>query len=190
MPEQDDGNWIEGLAGKPPAAGAERATVAEAQAVRKAMLAARAADEGGADLDVEPGLQRLLFRLRQEKLAGAGSAPKRLYAGLALAASLVLVVGIVTLQREPPTGEDGVVFRGGPGAQMLISPDPGNLAQAMNADLDTLELEPIVTRFGANATVEAKWPLEQDARHTAFLKRFGLAPPKGDRLKVEIRPGK
>ena len=113
----------------------------------------------------------------------------RLYAALGAAASVVLVVGLTTLQRAP-TGEDSAVFRAGAGAQVLTSPDPVNLAQAMSADLDALALEPFVVRSATNATVEANWPLDPEPRHRAFLERFRLDPPKGDRLKVEIRLGR
>lgn len=185
MSEQHDQTWLDALAGKP-VTGGDPATVQEAIAVRQALLA-RAAQE----FDAESGQQRLLFRLRQEKLIGEGQARRswRLYAGVAVAASLALVIGIMTLQ-EPPTSTqtDGFVTRGGPGApQVLTSADPAKLASELSADLDNIGLKPSITEFGASTTIEADWPQTPDAKHREFLQRYRLAPPDGARLRIEVR---
>jgi hypothetical protein len=186
MAERDDTDWFETLAGRMPPAGADPAVVKEAAAVRAAARAVRKA-EPVPDLNVDAGLEQLLFRLRKERLAEPVGRPWRLYSGLALAATIVLAVGVVLLQ---PQVEERPVYRGGPAPQVLTSPDPRKLGAAIIADLDTLGMTPRLTQFGATVTIEVTWPEQPDPRHTAFLKRHGLKPPPGSLLVVEIFPAK
>ena len=109
MAEQDDQHWFDTLAGRA-ASDADPAALKEAQAVRRAVLAL-SADQDAKDLDVEAGAQKLLFRLRREGLDGATKKRSwQTYGAFALAATLVLTVGVVLLQ-SPPV-EDTPIYRG------------------------------------------------------------------------------
>src|SRR5436190_24148130 len=100
MAEQDDQNWFDTLAGRN-RVNADPATTKEAQAVRRAVLALKP-DQDTANLDVEAGTQQLLFRLRREGLDGVSREKSwRFYGAFALAATLVLAVGVVLLQSPP-----------------------------------------------------------------------------------------
>ena len=174
--EHGDHDWFDTLAGRN-AINIDVSTAKEAQAVRRAALAATP-DEAVQDFDVESGTQKLLFRMRREGLAGATAKRKswQFYGACALAAVLVLVVGVVMQQPSPV--EDTPVYRGD-GAQIITTPDTEKLAGALTSELETLGKKPKVTRFGATFTVTTEWPVKPDATHAAFLKRHALKPPAG-----------
>jgi hypothetical protein len=183
MSEQNDHDWIDTLAGRN-AAGADPATVKEAQAVRRAVLSLPA-DQEAQDLDVETGAQKLLFRLRREGLDGVSQNRKswQRYSAFALAATLLLAAGVVMLQ-SPPV-DDTPVYRG-TGAQTINTPDTAGLAATLTAELEALGIQPKVTRFGATYTLSAGWPAKPDAQHAAFLKRNALKQPAGGTLVIEL----
>ncbi len=184
MAEKDDQHWIDALAGRN-ATGADAATLKEAQAIRRAVLATKP-EQDAQDFDVEAGAQKLLFRLRREGLAGAEKKKSwQAYGAFALAASLVLAVGMVVLQ--PPPVDDAPVYRGG-GAQTISAPDTEKLAAAITAELEGLGIKPRVTRFGATFTISADWPAKPDAKHAAFLKRHALKQPASGSLVIELQP--
>jgi len=182
MSEQDDRDWLATLAGKP-AAGADPATVNEAAAVRRALQAAREREQAP-DMDVDGGLQRLLFRLRRDGLGGGR--PAWVYPSLALAATVVIAAGIVLLQ--PAVIDDEPVYRGAPGTPpVLVVENPAQRGEALVAELASLGVTARITQFGANVTLEAEWPAQTGPAHTAFLQRNGLQPPAGGRLVIELR---
>jgi hypothetical protein len=183
MAEQDDQNWFETLAGRK-AANADSATEKEAQAVRRAVLA-REIDQDLPGFDVESGTQKLLFALRREGLSGATLRRKswQIYGAFALAATLILAIGVVLLQ--PPVVEDIPVYRGA-GAQTINTPDPAKLAATLTADLEALGIQSKTTRFGATFTITAIWPEKPEAGHLAFLKRHNLKQPAGGTLEIEL----
>jgi hypothetical protein len=186
MAEKDDQHWLDALAGRITngADGADPATLKEAQAVRRAVLATKP-EQDAQDFDVESGAQKLLFRLRREGPAGAEKKKSwQLYGAYALAASLVLAVGMVVLQ--PPPVEDAPVYRGG-GAQTISAPDTEKLAGTITAELEALGVKAKVTRFGATHTITADWPAKPDAKHAAFLKRHGLKQPASGALTIELQ---
>ncbi len=187
MPDKDDQDWMSALAGKPRADG-DAVTLAEANAVREAISEIQR-QQPLPDFDETSGLQRLLFRLRELRLleSAPGRRSWRVYTALAMAACLVLAIGIVLLQlpEQPP---DQVVFRGGPGEpQVIENRDPAKLVQAMTADLQSLGIAPETTQFGGTITLEADWPQKPDAGHLRFLQRYKLAQPAAARLRVEVR---
>jgi hypothetical protein len=185
MAEQDDQHWFDTLAGRN-GANADSATTKEAQAVRRAVLVVKP-DQDAADLDVEAGTQQLLFRLRREGLDGVNRKKTwQWYGAFALAATLVLAVGVVLLQ-SPPV-EDTPIYRGG-GAQTIITPDTAKLAATLTTDLEALGIKAKVTRFGATFTLAADWPSKPGAKHAAFLKRHALKQPAVPTLVIELQQG-
>jgi hypothetical protein len=186
MSEKDDEHWISALAGDLPPAGAP-ATLAEAHAIREAMR--RPPDEENIQgVDVEAGLQRLLFRLRQEGLAGDASRTslrRRVFVPLAVAASVLVATGIVVLQE--PTTDDRFVYRESPGGtQVLLTADPAKLGAEIAAELRALGADPSVIEFGPKVTVQVNWPEKPDEKHERFLKRYRLKQPDAPGLRIEI----
>ena len=189
MAERDDTDWFEALAGRAPPRGADPAAATEAGAVRAA-LRARVEQTSLPEHDSEAGVERLLFRLRQERLLDAKPPRPRwqTYAGAALAASLALVVGLLVMQ--PGIGpEDPGRSRGG-AVQTLTSPEPDKLGDAIVKSLESVGLKPRLIQFGDTVTIESDWPERPGAQHAAALARHGLQPPEGMGLRIEIRkPG-
>lgn len=183
MAEQDDQHWFDTLAGRT-AENADPATAKEAQAVRRAVLAVKP-DQDAQEFDVEPGTQKLLFRLRQEGLDGATPKKKtwQLYGAFALAATLVLAISVIMLQ--PPPDEDTPIYRGG-SAQTINTSDTTKLAATLTSELEAMGIKPKVTRFGATYTISAAWPAKPDAKHAAFLRRYALKQPAGNTLVIEV----
>jgi len=181
--ERGDQDWFDMLAGRK-AASIDPATAKEVQAVRRAVLAS-VPDKDAQDFDIESGARKLLFRLRREGLDGTAAKRKswQVYGAFALAATLMLVVGVVVLQ--PPPVEDAPVYRG-TGAQTITTPDTERLAATLAAELEALGIKPKVTRFGATFTIAAEWPAKPDAKHAAFLKRQALKQPASGALVIEL----
>lgn len=184
MADKDDQDWTETLAGTPPA-GADPRTVKEAEAVRRAMLEERSR-ETPPPFDAEAGLQRLLFRLRREEMGQDARARFRHFPAIALAATVVLAVGMLLLLPKP---EETVqpVTRGFHGAQILLADNPEAARDSLVRGLKALGIEPRVTSRGEATLIEAPWPEQTDARHRALLESHLLRPPEGRTLVVEIR---
>ena len=189
MTDQDDQDWIDTLAGRKPAPGADPRTVEEAKALREAIRAAERAPSTS-DFDADAGLQRLLFRLRGRNLLDARKPRRRwpVYAGVAATASLALAVGVVVMQEhEPAKPDDRPLFRGGPASQVLTTGEPAKLAAAIARDLERVGAQPTVVESDTAALVEADWPPETGPQHAELLTRYGLKTPAGTRLRIEIR---
>jgi len=184
MADKDDQDWTETLAGKDPA-GADPRTVKEAEAVRRAMLEERGRETPPV-FDAESGLQRLLFRLQREQLGTDARARFRHFPALALAATVVLTVGLVLLLPRP---EEDVrpVTRGFQGTQVLLADDPRAARDRFVQGLKALGIEPRVTPRGGATLIEAPWPAQAGQRHRALLDAHFLRPPEGRTLVVEIR---
>lgn len=172
------------LAGKTPA-DADPLTVREAKAVRQAMRE-RHEREAPPEFDTESGLQRLLFRLRQERLTGQRGPLTRRYAMLALAATVVLAVGLVLFLPKPGE-EERPVFRGVEGPQILFADDPQAARESLERGLEALGLKPKITQRADATLIEAPWPEKTDDRHRALLESHFLRPPEGRTLVVEVR---
>lgn len=173
------------LAGR--SAEADAATRKEAAAVRAALLATH--DElVDAGHDVEAGVQRLLFRLRRERLLD--ERPRRapaFYWGVALAASLFLALGIVTLQPDWLQTDEQTVYRGS-APQVLTDAEPAQRADAIKAALEATGIAVQLTVFGDMATLSADWPAQANAAQLAVLKKQQLKRPADGQLRIEIRP--
>src|SRR4051794_10582163 len=96
MADPTDEDWMRALGGKPPPEG-DRSSVREAAAVREAMLKAQLASSAAPPDDA--GLEHLLFRLRREGLIGGSGFSRWQYATVAIAATVALSVGVVTMYR-------------------------------------------------------------------------------------------
>lgn len=187
----DDENWTRALTGRPPD-GADPATLAEAKALREAILKVKPADPA-ADSDVESGLQRLLFRLRQEGLAQRRTA-MRPQAWMALAASALLAVGVATMMHEgletavqPLPQESPMRSRSLERPQIVFTENVAQAAAALKRDLESLGLTPTVTEGEDAVRIETAWPADAGERHRALLERHYLPLPESGTLRVEVR---
>lgn len=191
MAPNDDEDWIRALAGKE-APDADPSVIAEARAVRDAMARAREAESPGAHDEAE--LQRLLFRLRREGLLGTTimSAKWRPYVALAVAASLMVVVGVVSIlpgdKDRAPVPE--LTMRGLPSRPpFLIADDPDKLAAQIVSELEALGEKPTSSRDKQGTTrIESQWPQWPDEAHRKFLLKHGLPGPGDKRLVVDVEP--
>jgi hypothetical protein len=169
MTDKDDQQWLDALAGKPDAS-ADSVTNAQAQALRTAMVARRAAIEN-ATANADPAeFERLRARLQREGLltdtkattqqapahwlgkllgkwlpsAGGGSFAIPL---LSLAANVVLGVAVVVqmgvFSTTPNTEAD--VLRGGP-ATVLLVPNPDARLAELTTGLDQAKAHYVVLR--------------------------------------------
>jgi hypothetical protein len=171
MTDKDDQQWLDALAGKPDAS-ADSVTNAQAQALRTAMVARRAAIEH-ATANADPAeFERLRARLQREGLltdsnattktqhtpthwlgkllgkwlpsAGGGSSAIPVWS---LAANVVLGVAVVVqmgvFSTTPDTEAD--VLRGGP-ATVLLVPNPEARLAELSAGLDQAKAHYVVLR--------------------------------------------
>src|SRR5437870_4649690 len=179
MPERDDDqDWIRILGGKP-APDAKTETVKEAEAVRRAMLAQKRSSAEPSD--VEPGLQRLLFRLRQEKLLDRPFASWQTYAGFALAASLALGIAVTVLVPRSPDDSGPEI------PKFVVKGEPVKHANDVVRELETVGITARITAVGETVRVEADWPAQPNASQQEFLTRHKLPAPQRGRLRIEIR---
>lgn len=184
--DRDNKDWLDAIAGRD-AGGADVRTAAEARALRGAMLEAVSRD-GQPDFDTNSGLQRLMFRLRAERLVGAENSTRgwQAYGGLALAACLVLAVSLSLWSPQRPDDEPGRE-RGLGRPQIVSVADPAKTAEVIQRDLQALGITPRVRQFGEIVTVEADVPRPASARHMQFLKQYNLRMPDAGPLVIEVR---
>jgi hypothetical protein len=169
MTDKDDQQWLDALAGRPDA-GADSVTNAQAQALRTAMMARRAAIDQ-ATLDADPAeFERLQARLQREGLltkldanrdkspgnwlssllnkwipdtGGGSSAIPRwsLVANLVLAVALVVQLGML----GTAANKEADVLRGGT-ATVLLVPDPTARLAELTIGLDQAKAHYVVLR--------------------------------------------
>lgn len=198
MTDKDDQQWLDALAGKPDAS-ADPMTNAQAQALRTAMLARRAAIEH-ATANANPAeFERLRARLQREGLltdtkattntqqapahwlgkllgkwlpfAGSGSFAIPL---LSLAANVVLGVAVVVQMglfgTTPNTDAD--VLRGGPATVLLVANPEVRLSE-LSAGLDQAKAHYVVLR---KATGELQLLVQADVAALDYLQSQRIEP--------------
>lgn len=169
MTDKDDQQWLEALAGRPDAS-ADSSTNAQAQALRTAMMARRAAIEHATQNADPAEFERLQARLQREGLltnaagntatapvnwlsallnkwmpaagGGAASMPRwSLVANVVLGVAVVVQLGM--LFSTPNTETD--VLRGGPATVMLVANPTARLAE-LTTGLDQAKAHYVVQR--------------------------------------------
>jgi hypothetical protein len=191
--DKDDQHWLDALAGRPNAAGGEADP--RAQALRQALLAQRAREL--ADAAPDEGLERLLFRLRREGLLEKEHKPMGLPALLALAASVLLVVGVgwhmmigyqSALEPRASVPQQAAETPGASAVQVLQDARPAELAAALQQEFGANGITLAQSAVGDTYRLEADLPEPLSPGALATLARHALALPQGKKLIIEIRP--
>ena len=184
----DDAAWLEALAGRLPT-GADPATVAEAESLRRAQQRFAATSTAVGE-DLVPPLRlpaRRACGLCRRLRAAWRDLPQRWrWPGLALAASLALMAIAPLLRQPAPTEEP--VLRGSLVVQRLHDPAPLARRERIAALLEgggvAVRRYERFGRMGLDAQLDAA----QRLRLAEPMAREGLAVDAGGALNVEIEP--
>jgi len=166
LPDKEDDQWLNALAGRPDPA-ADNVVNQQAEALRRALQAQRAKLEASVPQANDTQYQQLLFRLKREGLIknsgplrnfvlwgqvkGQQAAKTMLASNSALwgmAATLVLVVGVIVQMGGPHTDQDvsrNDVLRGGQTNVMMVENPESRLVELL-AGLKEADAEPVVKR--------------------------------------------
>lgn len=180
---QED-RWLSVLAGKQE--GDASAYDREAAAVRHAALAMSEREMNRQELD--SGLERLMFRLRRERLHGPE--PRRAYwTAWALAATVIFGISLTVMlpERMEPVPEESV-SRGLSWPQELTDADPAALALRLSGDLKALGIQATRTQEGESVLLEARIRQRDDPALASVLDRYRLRAPSDGTLRVRIHP--
>lgn len=181
---KDDADWVELLLGRE-APGAPPGTVAEARAVRKAVIAREAAAQDASTA----GLDALLFRLKREGLLGAarsGGGPRPLY--MAMAAALVAAIALPMAWQMHSTPEYDAPYktRSLTSALRLEARDPQSTAAELAKALQAAGVPVASTTAEGRVTLRGNVPPERMADIDAVLKRFGINGNARAELRIEV----
>ena len=190
MADRADHDWLEALAGRPPADNAQLAAVKEGAIVRQAMLTSQ---RRAPRFDADSGVRRLLERLREEKLLTRTGGGRFGWKVPALAGLVALVIAFAFAFREDPRGASPSappvpVMKGSPDTPpAIVTPDAREIADEIRTMMMEAGLNPDVAAAGSITRLEADWPRRPSPQQLEFLRLYGLAQPSGPRLKIEIR---
>lgn len=185
MSEKDDQDWLQSLGGAE-AKDADVNTLREARALRAAMLEYARKDETP-EFDREAGLQRLLFRLRREKLVEGAKPRWQMPFAFAIAATLALAIGVGVFIGHERGDDELTKTRGLVTAQWIDAADPKATREALVRELTALGAQPRVRDEQGVLVLEVAWPPQADEAHAAFLERHKLRAPDGYVLEIRIR---
>jgi hypothetical protein len=190
MADRADHDWLEALAGRPPADDAQLAAVKEGAIVRQTMLSSQ---RRAPRFDADSGVRRLLDRLREEKLLTRPGGGRFGWKVPALAGLVALVIAFAVAFREdprdaPPAAPPVPVMKGSPDTpQAIVTPDAREIADEIRTMMMGAGLPPDVAAAGPITRLEADWPRRPSQQQLEFLRLYDLAQPSGPRLKIEIR---
>ena len=183
----DDDRWLARLRGKSTGAHnlhEQRAAEALRAEIRRINDATEVRHDGLRELE------RLLFRLRKERLLGArvDSSWKRL---LPMSAVAIVVAGVATnmlwqSRTFRPDDGDVLVMRGGT-PQLVDVADPTLAAQQLLDSLKTLDIAAQRYEVGTTIGVAAKVPKEKAAAVRSTLMPLGATLPESGELRLEFR---
>jgi hypothetical protein len=208
----DDEQWLSALAGKPDPS-ATLALNREAAAIRRAVLTATMSRPHPVLDAEERNLQRLFFKLRQKRLleqepkpAANHNRPARSagpsggilaglrYDGLAIAATVLLGLGLVTMQFQDKQAEDVTRQKKGPEDQVdqdsRVETNPEKASRELEKELERLGAKVEITPL-PDGRFQLTIQLDESRRALDYLKqaeRFGNL--RGDEnLKIILEPG-
>jgi hypothetical protein len=182
MADERDEAWLRALAGRPgPELPAEARR--EVDALRRAIGASRDAQAPAAD---ERELERLLFRLRRERLLEPASRwTSRTWVPLAAAAVLVLAVAPVLYSPEVRRSDDAAAIGSRLEVQIVETADVeralGDIATALREA--GIEAHDDAAGRGLNASI----PPDKIEAVRPALEKLGVTVPADGELRVELR---
>ena len=167
---QEDQAWFDALSGK---------SDGQAMRLRKVLREVELAD--AAQEDTTHDWQRLQFEIRREETKARSS-----YKYYAMAASILIVVGTVTLlmpAREVAmqSPQEAASVMRGTSEQVIFSADPAHEAQLLEAELVHLGIK-VTRRGGAEKIalhIQLTYPVKDEVR-TALESRLIPVPEQGD----------
>jgi len=187
--QQDDDQWIEQLSGQsehPPTSNDERQATALRAVILAQQSSANAADKN--NLSARAGLERLLFRLKQESLLDKPEKLLKLSHWWGIAASVVLLAGFVFFQFKQA---DEVVFRGyDPVTQSthIDSQTPAVTARKIRHSLTDIQVEATIYQTGQQWFLQARILPEQRKTVEELLSEYRIKLPENGHLLLEISP--
>ena len=165
-------------------------TDAEAKALRDAILRReqREAANQPAEMEDQAGLQRLLFRLRSERLLdGAAKRWWKHPTWLAMAASIALVAlsfpALFPTQPED-AGEDVRIRGTATGPQLRVVADPAHAAEELRAKLKRIGIEASVSPGASGVSLRATVPVAERTRAEPILTEDKLRLPASGEIRV------
>jgi hypothetical protein len=181
----DDDEWLKALAG--------RASDALPQDVRREIAALREAIKQESERDTsttqesERGLERLLFRLRQDGLLEQRSRWKRPIFVVPLASAAVLLIAVSVFLFSPRQVPEPELIRGGQEIQIIEVKDLGKSLEEISETLRKAGVEPETYPLGLYRGLDASIPVEKRDALRARLAKLGVEIPAGGELRLEIR---
>jgi hypothetical protein len=184
----DTDDWLAALRGRR-AAGADTGAVERLGALRATIR--RINDSTEVRHDGPRELERLLFRLRRERLLDTAALPQR-RSRVSIAVAAVVVAGLaITMlwpaaifersEPEPP------ILRSGATLQILESHDPRRAAAEVRARLEALAIGVETYEIGGFAGVSARVADDKATRAREVLEPLGVNLPASGDLRVEFR---
>jgi hypothetical protein len=189
MENKEDKDWIDALAGKT-SPNADPKVVQRATLLRQAIQKQNAA-LGLSDVEVEAGIQKMMFRLRRDEIGRVE--PRKFindrYAQFAIAASIILTVGLTmrVYLHDQPIQNEAEIMRGGSDRQLVLTPDPETRLNQITTELDRLGIKYQIERKEGKILLLAHGvdPTKDDV--AGFLQRNHITPPVQDSLELDIR---
>jgi hypothetical protein len=183
----DDDKWLARLRGK-----SREAQNVDEQRAAEALRAEirRVNDTTEVRHDGPRELERLLFRLRKERLLDARSESSWKRA-LPMSAVAIVVAGIATTMvwqsgLFQPGGDDFPIMRGG-APQLIDADDPAKAAEQLLATLKKFDIPAQHYEIGTTVGVMAKVPAEKAESVRSALTPLGASLPSSGELRVEFR---
>jgi len=184
MADDRDDAWLRALAGRPDA-GLPDEVRREAEALRRAL--GREPDAPPVAPD-ERELERLLFRLRRERLLEPGSRwTSRTWLPLAAAAVLVLGVAPVLLSPDFRRPDEDAAIGSRLDIQIVETADVERSLGEIAAALRAAGIEPDATPSGLHRGLSASIPADKTETVRPALEKLGVKVPADGALRVEMR---
>ncbi|MFO1364699.1 MAG: hypothetical protein U1F45_19950 [Burkholderiales bacterium] len=184
MADDRDEAWLRALAGRA-APDLPPESRREVEALRRAIGAARNPNDSAADARE---LERLLFRLRRERLLDpAPRSSSRTWLPLAAAAALVLALAPMLRSPDVPRPDGAAAVGSRLEIQIVETPDVERAAAEIAAALRAAGIEPHDAAPGGERGLRASIPPDKIEAARQALEKLGITVPADGELRVELR---